>query len=261
MDFKKIIYSKANGIARLTINRPEVRNALDLETRREIKSVVEDVKQDKSVRIFIITGAGDKAFISGADINVWKGADPFFIEDFAGTMGQGLYLEIENLSIPVIAQINGFCLGGGCELALACDMRIASDNAKFGQPEISLGFIPGGGATQRLPKLIGIGRAKELIYTGRIVDAAEAEKIGLVDKVVPQAALAETVDKIAADIISKSPIAMKIAKQVMNRAQYTDLASGLAYEKEMLALCFASKDTQEGVSAFLEKRKPQFKGQ
>lgn len=260
MEFKNIIYTKENGIARITINRPEVRNALNMDARLEIIAAVEDVKKDESLRVVIITGSGEKAFISGADISIWKGASPFFVENIASTVGQQMYHDIENLEIPVIAQINGFCLGGGCELALGCDIRVASDNAKFGQPEINLGFIPGGGATQRLPKLIGLGRTKELIFTGRMIDAAEANAIGLVDRVVSQADLQATVDKIAADIIAKSAIAIKIAKKTINASQYCHLDAGLAYEKSSLALCFATHDTQEGVSAFLEKRKPVFKG-
>lgn len=261
MEFKNIIYSKDKGTAKITINRPEARNALNQATRGEIKQVVEDLNKDKSIRVVIITGAGEKAFVAGADITEFKGATPMIMEERASTTGQQLFTDIENLPMPVIAMINGFCLGGGCELAMSCDIRIASENAKFGQPEINVGIIPGAGGTQRLPRLIGWGRAKELIYTGKIIDAAEAERIGLVNKVVPQDKLEETVNELAEAIASKSPVIMKIAKKTINRGMYSDLASGLSYERSNISLCFSTKDQAEGTAAFLEKRKPEFKGE
>jgi enoyl-CoA hydratase len=260
MDFKSIIFTKEQGIARITINRPEARNALNTVVRQEIKAAIRDVEEDKEVRVAIITGAGDKAFISGADITVLKEMNSVEIGEYASTLGQQLYTDIENLRVPVIARINGFCLGGGCELAMACDIRVASENARFGQPEINLGILPGGGGTQRLPRLVGWGRAKELIYTGRIIDAAEAERIGLVDKVVPVDSLDETVNQLAGTIASKSPLIISLIKQAINRGMYTDLAAGLSYEKANFSLCFATEDHMEGITAFLEKRKPEFKG-
>ena len=262
MEFKSIIYTKEKGIAKITINRPEVRNALNMTVRQDIRNAIEDIKEDKSIKVAIITGAGDKAFISGADIAEFKEAGPIATEHLrASPLGIQLYWDIENLPTPVIAMINGFCLGGGCEVAMACDIRIASENARFGQPEISIGIIPGGGGTQRLPRLVGWGRAKELIYTGKIIDAAEAERIGLVNKVVPLDKLEETVNELAETIASKSPLIIRFAKEVINRGMYTDLPTGLNYEKSYFSLCFASKDHKEGITAFLEKRKPEFKGE
>lgn len=262
MKFENIIYEKdkEKGIAKLTINRPEVRNALNAATRQEIRNAIGEIEKDGDVRVVIITGAGEKAFISGADITAFKDATPIIMEESASTLGQQLFSNIENLSVPVIAMINGFCLGGGLELAMCCDIRIASDNAKFGQPEINIGLFPGAGGTQRLPRLIGWGKAKELIYTGKIIDAAEAERINLVDRVVPPEKLGEEVNQLAETIASKSPLIIKLAKKAINRGMYTDLAAGLAYEKANFALCFATEDRTEGVTAFLEKRKPQFKG-
>ena len=260
MEFKNIIYAKEKGVARITINRPEVRNALNRATRSELSYAIEEIEKDKDIRVVIITGAGDKAFISGADITEFREATPITIEEYTSTLGQELYNRIENLSIPVIAMINGFCLGGGLELAMCCDIRIASENAKFGQPEIKVGFIPGGGGTQRLPRLVGWGKAKELIYTGQIIDAVEAEKIGLVEKVVPQDKLEEEVNQLAESIASKSPLIIKLAKKTINRGMYTDLAAGLNCERVTFALCFATKDCKEGINAFLEKRSPEFKG-
>ena len=263
MEPKHIIYEKekAKGIARITVNRAEVRNALNRAARQEIKAIIEEIEADDDIRVVIITGAGDKAFISGADINEFRETTPIVMEEMASTIGQKLFTDIENLRVPVIAMINGFCLGGGLELAMCCDIRIASENARFGQPEINVGIFPGAGGTQRLPRLIGWGKAKELIYTGRIIDAAEAGKLGLVDKVVAQDALEEEVRQLAETIASKSPLIMKLAKKVINRGMYTDLAAGLAYEKANIALCFATEDHAEGIAAFLEKRKPEFKGQ
>lgn len=257
---KNIIYAREKGIVKVTINRPEVRNALNMAVRQELKEVVAEIDKDKDIRVVIITGAGDRAFISGADITEFREVTPMMIEDYVSTLGQQLYTDIENIRVPVIAMINGFCLGGGLELAMCCDIRIASENAKFGQLEINVGLFPGGGGTQRLPRLIGWGRAKELIYTGKIIDAAEAERLGLVDKVVPPERLEEEVNKLAKTIASKSPLIVKLAKKVINRGMYTDLAAGLAYEKANFALCFASEDHTEGITAFLEKRKPEFKG-
>jgi len=262
MEFKNIIYTAPNekGIAKIVINRPNVRNALNMTTRQEIRNAIELIKKDKNIRVVIITGAGDKAFISGADITEFKGANPIEIEEYACTLGQQLYTDIENLDVPVIAMINGLCLGGGCELATACDIRIASENARFGQPEINIGLIPGGGGTQRLPRLIGWGRAKELIYTGRIIDAAEAERIGLADKVVPPDALNDAVNQLAETIASKSPLIIKLAKKAINGGMNSNLAAGLMYERDNFALCFATEDNKEGITAFLEKRNPEFKG-
>lgn len=262
MEYRNIIYvkDKEKGMARITINRPEVRNALNQATRAELKEVVGDLKQDKDIRVVTITGAGDKAFVAGADITEFEDATPIAMEERAATLGQQLYNDIEDLPMPIIAMINGFCLGGGNELAMACDIRIASENARFGQPEINIGFIPGGGATQRLPRIIGWGKAKELIYTGRIIDAAEAERIGLVDMVVPPDQLEETVSQLAETIASKSPLITRIAKKAINAGMYTHLAAGLSYEKAYFALCFSTEDFREGVKAFLEKRKPEFEG-
>ena len=260
MEYKNIIYAKEKGVAKITIDRPEVRNALNRATRSELSYAIEEIEKDKDIRVVIITGAGDKAFISGADITEFREATPITIQEYTSTLGQELYNRIEDVSIPVIAMINGFCLGGGLELAMCCDIRIASENAKFGQPEIKVGFIPGGGGTQRLPRLVGWGKAKELIYTGQIIDAVEAERIGLVEKVVPQDKLEEEVSQLAESIASKSPLIIKLAKKTINRGMYTDLAAGLNCERITFALCFATEDRKEGINAFLEKRSPEFKG-
>ena len=260
MEFKNILYTKEKGVTKIVVNRPEVRNALNQATRWEIREAVEDIRQDKAVRVVIITGAGDKAFVAGADITEFKEATPIIMEERAVTTGQQLFNDIEDLPMPVIAMINGYCLGGGCELAMACDIRIASENARFGQLEINVGIIPGAGGTQRLPRLVGWGRAKELIFSGRIIDAAEAERIGLADKVVSADKLEETVNQLAEAIASKSPLIMSTAKKTINGGMYTDLAAGLNYERSNLAFCFSTEDQKEGAAAFMEKRKAEFKG-
>lgn len=257
-----IIYTKKKGIARIIINRPEAQNALDQQTRLEIRKALDDIENDKEkVKVAIITGAGSESFASGGDIKQLKQLTATTMLERTDTLGQRLLNDIENSRIPFIAMINGYCLGGGCELAMSCDIRIASENAKFGHPEINIGLFPGGGGTQRLPRLVGWGRAKELIYTGRIIDATEAEKIGLINKVVPPDKLESTVNVLAEDIASKSSIIMNLAKKTINRGMYTDLAAGLAYERSNFSLCFVTKDYTEGVNAFLEKRKPEFKGE
>jgi len=262
VEFEKIIYTKDKDrkTAKIVINRPEVRNALNKAARREIRIAIEDVKKDQDVRVLIFTGAGDKAFMSGMDITELATASPVDIEEFVSTLGQQLYQDLENMDIPLIAMINGYCLAGGGELAMACDIRIASEKAKFGFPEINVGIFPGGGATVRLPRLIGAGRAKELMYTGKMIDAAEAERIGFLNRVVPHNKLEEAVNEIAEAIVSKSPIIIKYLKKAITRGLYTDLAAGLAFEKTQWALCFATEDHNEGIDAFLNKRKAEFKG-
>lgn len=260
MNFENIICTKEKGIARITVNRPDKRNALNQGVRQELRQVLKDIEDDESVKVAIITGTGDKAFIGGADITELREMTPLTCEARASTLGQQLYTDIENLRVPVIAMINGFCLGGGCEIAMCCDVRIASENAKLGQPEINIGLFPGGGGTQRLPRLVGWGRAKELLYTGRIIDATEAERIGLVDRVVPQDKLESTVTELAEAIASKSPVVIRLLKKVINEGMYSNLPDGLAYEKSTFSLCFATEDHDEGITAFLEKRKPKFKG-
>jgi len=261
MDYEQIIYQKdKKGIVTITINRPEVRNALNRVVRQDLRKAIAEIQKDKDVRVVIITGAEDKAFIAGADVSILKSQSPFSIEEFTSTLSQQLYSDIESLPIPVISMINGYCLGGGLELAMCCDIRIAAENAKFGQPEINIGIFPGGGGTQRLPRIVGWGKAKELMYTGDIIDSTEAEKWGLVNEVVALDKLGEKARQIAEKIASKSPLIIKLIKKIINAGMYTDLKAGLLYEKANFSLCFASEDTNEGVSAFLEKRKPKFKG-
>ncbi len=260
MNFENVIYSKENRIARITINRPEKRNALNQAVRLELRQALTDIEKDDNIRVAIVTGAGDKAFIGGADITELKEMTPLTCEARASTLGQQLYTDIENLRVPVIAMINGFCLGGGCEIAMCCDIRVASENARLGQPEINIGIFPGGGGTQRLPRLVGWGKAKELLYTGRIIDAAEAERIGLVDKVVPADELDSTVTELAKTIASKSPVIIRLLKKAITRGMYSNLPDGLAYDKSTFSLCFATEDHYEGITAFLEKREPEFKG-
>lgn len=254
LEFKSIILEKKEGIAKITFNRPEVLNALNNEIRSEFQAAMSDIQSDDSIKVVILTGAG-RSFIAGADINELK----------ALTMQQArkvvrLGEVIENLEKPVIAAVNGYALGGGCEIAMACDVIVASEYAKFGQPEINLGIIPGGGGTQRLPRVVGMHKAKEMVFTGDIIDAKEAERIGLVNKVVPAGELEATVRAIADKVASKSPVAVKLAKAAMNRGMRTNLETGLAYEKELYSLSHTTKDRAEGIAAFLEKRKPDFKG-
>ncbi|MFC1872378.1 enoyl-CoA hydratase/isomerase family protein [Chloroflexota bacterium] len=262
MSEKYVNYSldAVTGISRIEINRPEVNNALNRPTRLALKEIVAEIRANRDVKVVILSGAGGKAFIAGADVTEFQTATPGDIQELVDTLSLKLYTEIEELPMPVIAKIRGFCLGGGNEVAMSCDIRIASDDSKFGQPEISLGFIPGSGGTQKLPRLIGWGRAKELIYTGKIIDAAEAERFGLVDRVVPVDQLDETVEKLASSIAQKSPIAIRLAKSTINHGMYAELAAGLRHESKCFALSFTTEDHNEGIAAFLEKRKPQFRG-
>jgi enoyl-CoA hydratase len=260
MGFKNVLFERTEGIATIVINRPEKRNALNKETRLELREIMEEIKTDKNIRVLILTGAGDKAFISGSDINELREMAPLDMYNFTMTLGQQLYTDLGNLDIPVIAMINGLCLGGGCELAVACDIRVAADTAKFGQPEVLLGIIPGGGATQRLPRLIGMGKAKELIYTGNLIDAKEAERIGLVNKVVPQERLKEEAMSWARSIAEKSPVILRMAKKAINGSSESTLNMGLSYEAMVECLCFSMEDRKEGMDAFFEKRKPRFFG-
>ncbi len=260
MELKCVIYKKEEGIATLTINRSEVRNALNRQVRKELLQILQEVRTDKDIRVLILTGAGDKAFISGSDITELRELSPLQMQEFMATIGQQLYTDFENLEMPLIARINGFCLGAGLELAMSCDLRVASENARFGQPEINLGIIPGGGGTQRLPRLVGLAKAKELIYSGDLIDAKEAERIGLVNKVVPFDKLDEAVKDLTRKIASKSPIAIKLAKKAINKGMQASLDVGLACEVGAQCLCFSSEDHLEGLNAFLEKRTPKFTG-
>ncbi|MDI6753565.1 MAG: enoyl-CoA hydratase-related protein [Thermodesulfobacteriota bacterium] len=260
MNFQNIIFEKDKGIAKIIINRPEKRNALNRETRMEILEVLNQARKDETARVLIFRGTGEESFIAGADVNVLKPLSPLEMFHYMNHLGQQLYNEIDRFPIPTIALINGHCYGGGVELALACDIRIASENAKFGQTEILLGFIPGGGATQKLPRLIGSGLAKELIFTGKVIDAREAERIGLVNRAVPLKDLDGEGLAIAEKICSLSPIAIRLCKEAINHSAQTALNPGLAYEIMAETLCFSTEDHLEGIQAFLEKRKAEFKG-
>ena len=257
MEYTNIQLEKDHNIAIVTINRPKALNALNKATLDELLCCFTELGKDQTVKVVIITGAGEKAFVAGADIAFMQGLS--FDEGKAfGRLGHALARTIENLPQPVIAAINGFALGGGCELALSCDIRLASENAKFGQPEVNLGIIPGFGGTQRLPRLIGKGLACELLYSGKIIDAAEASRIGLVNRVVPQEKLMEECRELAVLIGSRGPSAVQLCKEVVNNGMEMDLTRACSYEADLFALCFAGGEQKEGMVAFLEKRPPKF---
>jgi len=243
----------------ITLNRPEALNALSLEMLDGIGDALDAAHADEAIRVVIITGAGDKAFCAGADIAVMHTATPLEARAFA-QRGHAILNRIEAFAHPVIAAVNGYALGGGCELVLACDIRIASDRAKFGQPEVKIGILPGWGGTQRLARVAGPGFAKELIFSGRICDADEAAAHGLANRVVPHAQLLEDAGALASQIAERSPWAVTAAKQMTNLAFDGDQAGHLARELDVFALAFATEDQREGMSAFLEKRKPRFTG-
>jgi len=259
MEFKNTLYEKGEGIATITINRPEVRNALNEETINEILTRLEDAKNDEGIRVIVITGAGDLAFSAGLDLKMIKDASPVRATELS-RIGQHLGDYIEALEKPVIAAINGYALGGGNELAMACDIRIASENAQIGHTEINVGLIPGWGGTQRLPRFIGKGIAKEMIFTGKRIDAKTAERLGLVNAVVPADQLKAKVKELALELAGKPPIAIKLSKALINNSTETRLDVGLGQEAEAFGLVASTEDFNEGVTAFLEKRKPQFKG-
>ncbi|MEM2168824.1 MAG: enoyl-CoA hydratase/isomerase family protein [Candidatus Bathyarchaeia archaeon] len=259
--FSRIIYEKKDGVAWITLNNPERYNALDLEMRRELKQSLEDASRDNGVLAIVIRGAG-KAFSAGGDIRAMAEMKPLEILNIMREAGTALVLSeiIRNAPKPVIAAVHGYCLGAGFELAQACDIIIASEDAIFGQPEINVGLIPGGGGTQRLPRLIGEKKAKELIFTGDRISAKEMEQLGLVNKVVPADKLMDTVNEFIAKIKEKSPVVLAAAKEAINAALEVSLTEGFRYEAHIFAQLFSTEDQKEGARAFLEKRKPSWKG-
>ena len=257
MNFANLLYENQDGIAVITMNRPKALNALNQETLDELNQVADMLAKDSTVQVVILTGSGDKAFVAGADIAQMQSMSAMEGRNF-GKLGQAVFNKLENLPQPVIAAVNGFALGGGCELAMACDIRIASEKAKFGQPEVTLGITPGFAGTQRLPRLVGKGRAKQLLYTGDVIDAQEAYRIGLVNVVAPAEELMATAKVMAQKIQSRAAVAVQLCKAAVNEGLDTDLETGTAYEAEVFGLCFATADQKEGMAAFTEKRKAQF---
>jgi len=254
-----LLLEKLEGrVALLTVNRPDKMNALNSAVRQGLFDAVESLRHDDEVRVVVLTGAGDRAFIAGADIGEFK--DARAVEQYRAMQESNIYSLLEDFPKPIIAMIHGYCLGGGCELAMACDIRIASDRARLGQPEVNLGIIPGGGGTQRLPRLVGEGRAALMIMSGAMIGAEEAGAIGLVDKVFPAEELRDRTLEIARDIAAKSPIALQAAKESILAARRMPLDEGLKFERAWFGLLFSTEDKEEGVGAFLEKRSPDFKG-
>ena len=259
MAYENIIYEANDGIATITFNRPKALNALNDALLGELSQALDEISADEDIRALVLTGAGDKSFVAGADITELATFNSLSAKVFAQE-GHRIIRKLQQLPIVVIAAVNGFALGGGTEIAIACDFIYASENAKFGQPEINLGVIPGFGGTQRLPRLIGTNMAKELIFTGKMLSAAEALQVGLVNKVVPQEQLMEDVMKTAGQIASKGKVSLREAKQAINRGMDVDLATGCGIEIDAFAISFASPDAKEGTTAFVEKRKAEFKG-
>ena len=259
MIYENILLEKKDAIAYVTVNRPKVLNALNGATIEELRAAFHELKQDALIRVVILTGAGEKAFVAGADIGELAERDPVSGKEFAHR-GQNVFNLIENLGKPVIACINGFALGGGCELALACTMRLASDNARLGQPEVKLGIIPGYGGTQRLPRLVGKGLAMQMVLTGEMITAQEAHRIGLVNEVTSATELIPRAEAIAAKIIANAPLAVQYTLEAVNKGMEMPLANGLFLETALFGVCCATEDKTEGTSAFLEKRAAAFKG-
>ncbi|MDD2510142.1 MAG: short-chain-enoyl-CoA hydratase [Syntrophomonas sp.] len=257
MAYENIILEKEEKLAVLYINRPKAMNALNKETLLEIKDAVTAIKDDPTVELLIITGSGDKSFVAGADIAFMQNLSAMEAREF-GALGQKVFRLIEAMEKPAIAAVNGFALGGGCELAMCCDFRIAASNAKFGQPEVGLGITPGFGGTQRLPRLVGSGMAKQLLYTADVINADEAFRIGLVNKVVQPEELLSEVKKIAGRILSKGQLAVRLSKAAANEGMQTDIDRAMSIEADAFGLCFATQDQKEGMTAFLEKRKANF---
>src|SRR5256712_88683 len=256
---ENLLYEKKGPIAYVTLNRPKVLNALNQRTWENLRTAFEDARDDAQVRGVILTGAGDKAFIAGADISELAHVTAVEAQE-SSSFGQAVLDLIENLGKPVIAAVNGFALGGGCETAMACTIRVASENARFGQPEVKLGLIPGGGGTQRLPRLVGKGRALQLILSGETISAQEAYRIGLVNEIVPAADLITRAEAILKQIFSNAPLAVKFSLKAVNKGLETSQAEGLALEASFFGLCAGTEDKKEGTQAFLQKRAPQFKG-
>jgi enoyl-CoA hydratase len=259
MELKNLIFAEDGYLGMITINRPKSLNALNKEVLEELSWVVSQVKQNDGIRAVIITGAGGKAFVAGADIGFMENLSSIEGKKFA-LLGHQVFSAIEQLNKPVIAAVNGFALGGGCELALACDIRIASTQAKLGQPEINLGIIPGFGGSQRLPRLVGKGLAAELLYTGDMIDANEAYRIGLVNKVVDPDKLMDIAKELAGKFAKKSLITLQLLKEAVNEGLEMELSKALAHEADIFGLCFSTEDQKEGMNAFLNKRPAEFKG-
>jgi len=259
VEYANLLLEKSGPIAVLTINRPKALNALNSDTLSELSTVLDELGRDSSVKVVILTGSGDKAFVAGADISQMKDFNTLEGRRFA-QLGQATFRKLEFLPQAVIAAINGFALGGGCELAMACDIRLASENAKFGQPEVSLGLTAGFGGTQRLPRIVGTGVANELLFTGDIIDVQEAYRIGLANRVYPLNTLMEEAQKLAKRIAGRAPVAVQLSKSAIQRGINMDLDNAQAYEAEVFGLAFSTQDQTEGCKAFLEKRKPAFEG-
>lgn len=256
--YENILLERRGRVALITINRPDKLNALNIKTREELANALDELRADSEIRVVVLTGAGEKAFVAGADINEFAGRTA--VQQRSVMKARNNFVTAEDFPKPLIAMINGFCLGGGCELALSCDIRIAGEKARFGQPEINLGIIPGGGGTQRLTRLVGEGKAMQMILSGEMIDAQEAHRLGLVNEVHPVADLEAKTFELANKIAEKSPVALAMAKTAVKAAARTTLREGLDQEIDLFALCFSSEDKEEGVRAFLEKRKPEFKG-
>src|SRR5580693_1765083 len=247
-----ILHEREGRVAILTVNRPEKMNALNEQVRDEMLAALAEIAADDGAGVVVVTGAGEKAFIAGADIGEFAGRTPF--DQRHAMRSPRIFDVMAAFPKPVIAMINGFCLGGGCELAMSCDLRIASEKARFGQPEINLGLIPGGGGTQRLPRQVGLGHAMRLILTGEMIGAAEAREIGLVEQIVPAAELRAATLELAGKIASKSPLTVRVAKEAVRTSQRLSIEDGIAYERDLFCLCFSTADKEEGVRAFLDKR-------
>ena len=254
MELKNVILEKEEHLAIVTINRPKALNALNSETLKDLDTVIADLENDSNIYAVILTGAGEKSFVAGADISEMKDLNEKEGQEF-GSLGNKVFLRLENLNKPVIAAIQGFALGGGCEISMACDIRIASEKAVFGQPEVGLGITPGFGGTQRLARIVGLGKAKEMIYTARNIKADEAYRIGLVNKVVPLESLMDEAKAMASTIIANAPIAVRMSKDAINRGMQVSIDKAVEIEAENFGKCFASADQTEGMTAFLERRK------